>query len=83
MKAYWIALATGVLVGGIYGLLNVKSPAPPYIALLGLLGMVLGEQAMTYIRSEGFKLPSVARPAGKTASAEVYGSQASSEPRGH
>ncbi len=44
MKAYVLSLALGLLVGAIYGLFNVRSPAPPVIALLGLLGMLLGEQ---------------------------------------
>ncbi len=30
--------------GVLYGVIRVKSPAPPIVALLGLLGMVLGEQ---------------------------------------
>ena len=42
-KAYVISLAVGVLVGLIYALLNTRSPAPPIIALLGLLGMLIGE----------------------------------------
>ena len=46
MKTYLIALAVGVLVGLIYGLLNVRSPAPPVIALIGLLGMLIGEQVV-------------------------------------
>ncbi len=33
MKIYLISLAVGILVGVIYGLLNVRSPAPPVIAL--------------------------------------------------
>jgi len=44
VKAYLISLAVGLLVGAIYGLLNVRSPAPPVIALVGLLGILLGEQ---------------------------------------
>src|SRR4051812_50107689 len=44
MKAYLIPLAVGLLVGAIYGLLNVRSPAPPVIALVGLLGILVGEQ---------------------------------------
>ncbi|MEC5215550.1 XapX domain-containing protein [Actimicrobium sp. GrIS 1.19] len=44
MKTYLLSLAVGVLVGLIYGLLNVRSPAPPVIALIGLLGILLGEQ---------------------------------------
>ncbi len=50
MKPYLISLVVGLLVGGIYGLLNVKSPAPPTIALIGLLGILLGEQAVPIAR---------------------------------
>jgi XapX domain-containing protein len=46
MKLYLISLAAGTLVGVIYGLLDVCSPAPPIVALIGLLGMLLGEQAV-------------------------------------
>jgi XapX domain-containing protein len=46
MKIYIVSLATGVLVGLIYALLQVRSPAPPAIALVGLLGMLIGEQAL-------------------------------------
>jgi len=44
VKVYAVSLAIGVLVGVIYGLLNVRSPAPPVVALVGLLGILLGEQ---------------------------------------
>ena len=44
MKALFLSLVVGLGVGVLYGLLRVKSPAPPIIALIGLLGMVLGEQ---------------------------------------
>jgi XapX domain-containing protein len=44
MKIYAISLVTGVLVGVIYGVLNVRSPAPPVVALIGLLGILVGEQ---------------------------------------
>ena len=46
MKVYLLSLGAGLLVGVIYGLLNVRSPAPPVIALVGLLGILLGEQAV-------------------------------------
>lgn len=46
MKPYLVAMAIGLLVGAIYSLLGTRSPAPPAIALLGLLGMLLGEQAV-------------------------------------
>jgi len=44
MKVYVLSLGVGLLVGAIYGLLNVRSPAPPVIALVGLLGILVGEQ---------------------------------------
>ncbi len=46
MKPCLVAMAIGLLVGAIYSLLGTRSPAPPAIALLGLLGMLLGEQAV-------------------------------------
>ena len=45
MKTLLISFVVGLLVGVAYGVIRVKSPAPPIVALLGLLGMVLGEQA--------------------------------------
>jgi len=44
MRGLILSFVAGLGVGVLYGLLRVKSPAPPIIALLGLLGMVLGEQ---------------------------------------
>src|SRR6476660_6626700 len=46
MKTYVMALGVGLLVGVIYSLLNVRSPAPPVVALLGLLGILVGEQVI-------------------------------------
>ena len=46
MKPYVLSLAAGILVGVVYGLINVRSPAPPVIALVGLLGILLGEQVV-------------------------------------
>jgi len=43
MKMYAISLAMGVLVGLIYGATGIRSPAPPLVALFGLLGMLGGE----------------------------------------
>lgn len=49
MKTYLLSLAAGLLVGVIYSLINVRSPAPPAIALVGLLGILAGEQAVPLI----------------------------------
>jgi XapX domain-containing protein len=43
MKAYLVSFAVGLLVGVLYALLKVRSPAPPVIALVGLFGMLAGE----------------------------------------
>ncbi|MFI6208084.1 DUF1427 family protein [Streptomyces sp. NPDC051041] len=43
---YLKALLAGVLVGAAYVLVRVKSPAPPPVALAGLLGMLLGQAAL-------------------------------------
>lgn len=44
MKVYVLSLGAGLLVGVIYSLLDVRSPAPPLVALVGLLGILAGEQ---------------------------------------
>lgn len=49
MKMTFLSFAVGLGVGVIYGLIRVKSPAPPIVALIGLLGMVLGEQAAVWL----------------------------------
>jgi XapX domain-containing protein len=46
MRMYVVGLAVGVVVGIIYGLLEVRSPAPPVVALVGLLGILIGEQVV-------------------------------------
>ncbi|MBB3193713.1 XapX domain-containing protein [Roseateles terrae] len=50
MKPYLVSLAVGLLVGVIYALFNVRSPAPPVIALVGLLGILLGEQVPPLVK---------------------------------
>lgn len=50
MKIYLVTLGVGLLVGMIYGLLNVRSPAPPIIALVGLLGILAGEQVPPLVK---------------------------------
>ncbi len=44
MRTYLVSLGAGLLVGVVYSLLNVRSPAPPVVALVGLLGILVGEQ---------------------------------------
>jgi XapX domain-containing protein len=59
MKIYLVSLGAGVLVGVIYGLINVRSPAPPVVALIGLLGMLLGEQIPPLVKGLWLKEPAV------------------------
>ena len=59
LPAYAVALAVGVLVGVLYGVLNVRFPAPPVVALVGLLGILVGEQVVPAVK--GLFLPPSAR----------------------
>ncbi|MDB5653062.1 MAG: hypothetical protein JWQ94_675 [Tardiphaga sp.] len=59
MRAHLISLGAGLLVGIIYSLINVRSPAPPVVALVGLLGILVGEQIPPMLRSLWQKEPVV------------------------
>lgn len=48
MRLYILSILTGLLIGVIYALLGVRSPAPPVVALLGLLGILVGEQLVPF-----------------------------------
>ena len=50
MRTYLLSLGAGLLVGIVYSLLNVRSPAPPVVALVGLLGILIGEQVIPMAR---------------------------------
>jgi XapX domain-containing protein len=47
VNVYAVSLLAGILAGALYGLLGVRSPAPPVVALVGLLGLLVGEQIVT------------------------------------
>jgi XapX domain-containing protein len=55
MRPYLISLIVGLAVGVFYGLLGVRSPAPPAMALLGLFGMLAGEQLVPVVRPHFLK----------------------------
>lgn len=57
MKLYLMSLGAGLLVGVIYSLINVRSPAPPIVALVGLLGILIGEQLPPLLRGLRAKEP--------------------------
>jgi XapX domain-containing protein len=60
MKVLLLSFVVGLGVGVLYGLIRVKSPAPPIVALLGLLGMVLGEQLGIWVQTRKFDVPRAA-----------------------
>ncbi|WP_044560738.1 XapX domain-containing protein [Azospirillum sp. B4] len=57
MKIYLMSLGAGLLVGVIYALINVRSPAPPVVALVGLLGILVGEQIPPLLKTLWAKEP--------------------------
>jgi XapX domain-containing protein len=60
MKVLFLSFLVGLGVGVLYGLIRVKSPAPPIVALLGLLGMVLGEQLGIWVQTKRLDVPRAA-----------------------
>src|ERR1700741_3937580 len=60
MKVLFFSFVVGLGVGVLYGLIRVKSPAPPIVALLGLLGMVLGEQLGIWMQTKKLDVPRAA-----------------------
>lgn len=92
MKLYLMSLCAGLLVGIIYSLLQVRSPAPPIIALVGLFGILLGEQVVPFAKTLWNKEPAAVSwlnhmkphmfghlPSGQTVSLKAEGTQPSQE----
>jgi XapX domain-containing protein len=75
MTGYLVSLLMGLAVGGAYGLVQVRSPAPPMIALVGLFGMVLGQHAVDLAKRR------LVRPALTSLQHDVDGAHASLRPR--
>jgi len=50
LTPYLLSLGIGLGVGVLYAFLGTRSPAPPVIALLGLLGMLIGETVVTWAK---------------------------------
>ncbi|WP_353234294.1 XapX domain-containing protein [Diaphorobacter ruginosibacter] len=83
MKLYLLSLGAGILVGIVYSLLSVRSPAPPLAALVGLLGILVGEQIIPMgkqlLQGTAFSAasgkeqaasPELSQPPGRTAKAK-------------
>ncbi|TYP73406.1 DUF1427 family protein [Paenibacillus methanolicus] len=45
-----LALGTGIVIGIVFQSLRIPSPAPPFLGLLGLLGMFLGQRLIPWIK---------------------------------
>jgi len=56
MRGFALSFVVGLGVGIIYAVLRVKSPAPPLIALTGLLGMVVGEWMLPLLKDHWERL---------------------------
>jgi XapX domain-containing protein len=41
-----LALFTGLAVGIVFSLVRLPSPAPPFLGLIGLIGMFLGQRLL-------------------------------------
>lgn len=50
LRSAAVSFAAGTVTGALYWALGTPSPAPPLVALTGLLGIVLGERAGTWGR---------------------------------
>jgi XapX domain-containing protein len=44
LAAMGLAFATGVVVGVAFSLVKLPSPAPPFLGLIGLIGMFVGQR---------------------------------------
>lgn len=62
MSTELISLGAGIFIGLVYALLKVRSPAPPAIALVGLLGMLVGEQIIPALRSHDEPRAAISQP---------------------
>ncbi len=46
LGTFTLALFTGVAVGIVFSLVRLPSPAPPFLGLVGLIGMFLGQRLL-------------------------------------
>lgn len=51
IEPYLFSFSLGCAVGMLYALLRIKSPAPPIVALFGLLGMMLSESGYKWFKT--------------------------------
>jgi XapX domain-containing protein len=73
MKPYLFSLAAGILVGVVYALIHVRSPAPPVVALVGLLGILIGEQMPPLVKHVFSKSTTASAWVGQQVKPHVFG----------
>jgi XapX domain-containing protein len=49
-----LAFATGLAVGVVFSLVKLPSPAPPFLGLIGLVGMFAGQRIWPFLASRFF-----------------------------
>jgi len=50
MREYFLSVFLGLIVGAGYSLLGTRPPAPPLVMMVGLLGMLVGDGAINFLR---------------------------------
>jgi XapX domain-containing protein len=54
LSAVLLAFGTGLAVGVIFSLVKLPSPAPPFLGLIGLTGMFIGQRLWPLLASRFF-----------------------------
>lgn len=54
LGAILLAFATGIAVGIVFSLVKLPSPAPPFLGLIGLMGMFIGQRLVPILFTRFF-----------------------------
>jgi XapX domain-containing protein len=55
LSAVALAFGTGLAVGVVFGFVHLPSPAPPFLGLIGLTGMFIGQRLWPFLASRLFQ----------------------------
>jgi len=50
-----LAFGTGLAIGIVFSLMKLPSPAPPFLGLIGLIGMFTGQRLWPFLASRLFQ----------------------------